>query len=356
VFIKAFFIIRAQFAGMAAINLPMADAYQPASFAERGADAPFTAALLAGARIRPVRRADIELVVPNPSGGRGVYILPWSSARTLCRPTVHDLRLHEELRRLPALTPSSVRLAARAVAAEGLAGQEAKAAAIAATAADAAARLRTVSLLWLGLRSAALPGLTPEVVARELDALGTLLAPVGLPPDADAARLPRLLAALTVLRAETDVWARVNTGEAIASLAAMVSAEAATVIAATSVVIKDIRLLATDVPGLLHQWSRAPAELAARIARAEWLLDGWDRIILLWRDARWPAGQRAALLEMAQLVPDLPQEAADWTGQPLGAVQPGRDSRVISLSEGWRTGSASFGLVARNEHLRALCA
>jgi len=108
---------------MAVINLPMAETYQPASFVERGLDAPFTAPLLAGARLRALNRSGIELVVPNPSGGRGVYILPWNSARTLCRPTVHDLRLYEELRRVPALTPGSVRLAARVVAIQGLAGQ-----------------------------------------------------------------------------------------------------------------------------------------------------------------------------------------------------------------------------------------
>jgi hypothetical protein len=341
---------------MAVINLPIAESYQPASFAERGVDAPFTAPLLAGARMRPMNRPGIEFVVPNPSGGRGVYTLPWSSARLLCSPTVHDLRLYEELQRLPALTPGSVRLAARVVALQGLAGQEAQEAANLAAAQDAAARLRAVSLLWLALHSAALPGFTPEVVARELDALGTLFAPLGLPPDADAARLPRLLAALVVLRAETDVWARVNAGEPIASLAAMVSASAALVVTAAALLVQDARDLATDVPGLLRQWTRAPAQVAARIARTEWLLDGWDRIDLLWQEARWPAGQRAALLEMAQLVPDLRLELADWTGQHLANPQPGQDCRVISLSEGWRTGSASFGLIARNERLRARCA
>jgi hypothetical protein len=341
---------------MAAINLPMAESYQPASFAERGVDAPFTAPLLAGARIRPMNRPGIELVVPNPSGGRGVYILPWGSARSLCRPTMHDLRLYEEVRRLPELTPTTVRLAARVVATAGFAGQDAQEAAIAAEASDAAARLRAVSLLWLALRSAALPGLTPEAAARDLDRLGALFAPVGLPPDADKARLPTLLAALEGVRAETDAWARVNVGEEIAALAAMVSSAADAVIAASRVAVRDARTLATDVPGLLHQWNHAPNQVARRIARAEWLLDGWDRIILLWQDARWPAGQRAALLEMAQLVPDLPQEAADWTGQQPQALQPGRDCRVISLHEGWRTGSASFGLIARNERLRARCA
>jgi hypothetical protein len=338
---------------MAVINLPMAESYQPETFVERGVDAPFTAPLLAGARMRPMRRAGIELVVPNPSGGRGVYILPWESARITCRPTMHDLRLHEEIRRMPALTPGTVRLAARTVALDGLAGQDVQEAATVAAAADSAARLRTASLLWLGLRSAALPGLTPEAVARELDALGALLAPIGLPPNADAARLPQLLAAVVRLRAETDLWSRVNAGEPMAALAAMVSAAAVQVIPAAEAMLRDARTRATDAPGLLQQWNRAPDELAARISRTEWMLDGWHRIVLLWRNADKAAAQRAALLEMAQLVPDLPMEAADWTGQPAVVEQPSQDCRVISLSEGWRTGSAAFGLIARNERMRA---
>jgi hypothetical protein len=55
-------------------------------------------------------------------------------------------------------------------------------------------------------------------------------------------------------------------------------------------------------------------------------------------------------------VPDLPLEASDWPGLRSASLLPGHDCRVASLSEEWRTGSASFGLVARNERLRALSA
>ena len=84
------------------------------------------------------------------------------------------------------------------------------------------------------------------------------------------------------------------------------------------------------------------------------LLDGWERIILLWRDATLPATQRTTLLEMAQLVPDLPPEAAGWRTRSQSAPQPAHVNQVAGLTEGWRTGSASFGLVARNERLRTL--
>jgi len=341
---------------MAAISLPLADSYQPTSFAERGVDAPFTAPLLAGSRLRQAQRPGLELVVPNPSGGRGVYILPWPSARSLCNPTLHDLRLYEELRRVPLLTPAAVRTVARIVAREGLAGEEAQQAAIAAAAADAETRLRMASKLWIGLRSAQLSGLSPQAVAHELDALGALFVPIGLPPDADKARLPQRQAALESLRSETDQWARVSGGDDLGALASMISSGAAAATAAATRLIRDARDLAADVPALLQQWMRAPDDVRARVARADWVLDGWDRILMLWREARWPAGQRAALLEMAQLVPDLPEEAGDWLGQHSPPPLATRECRVISLSEGWRTGSASFRLTERNERFRARCA
>jgi len=341
---------------MAAISLPLADSYQPTSFAERGVDAPFTAPLLAGSRLRQADRPGLELVVPNPSGGRGVYILPWTSARSLCNPTLHDLRLYEELRRVPLLTPTAVRTAARIVAREGLAGEEAQQAAIAAAAADADTRLRAAAKLWIGLRSASLSGLSPHEVARQLDALGALFVPIGLPPDADKARLPQLQVALDALRSETDQWARINGGDDLGAVAGMISSGAAAAIAAAEPLVQDARALAGDVPTLLQQWMRTPDDVKARLTRPEWVLDGWDRIVMLWREARWPAGQRAALLEMAQLVPELPEEAADWLGRPPAALAGLRGCRVISLKEGWRTGSASFSLIARNERLRARCA
>jgi hypothetical protein len=133
----------------------------------------------------------------------------------------------------------------------------------------------------------------------------------------------------------------------------MISGAAATVVTAAAVTLKEVHAMTADMIGLLRAWISAPEPTAARINRAAWLLDGWDRIALLWREATWPASQRAALLEMAQLVPTLPQELADWTGRHADAGDPTAECRVISLSEAWRTGSASFGLVARNERIRA---
>jgi hypothetical protein len=379
---NAFFILSAHDGGVPDLNLPLIQTYQPTSFAERGVAVPFTTPLLAGARVRAAERTGTELVVPNPSGGRGVYILPWGSARQLCRPTVHDTRLFERLGQLPALTPSAVRQAARAVATEGLAGREAKAAGTASAAADTDERLLANFMLLMGLVEEVEPGSvpltallrptaelearskravahiapklgrSPDQIASDLEALAVLFGPLGLPPQADHARLPRLIAALREFRDEVAAWSPAAADEAIGAVARMLVNAAAQVVSAATAALQDARGGASPVSPLLRAWARAPDAVVSRIGRAEWALDGWDRIVLLWGEAKWPAERRAALLEMAQLVPIVPQDAAERpdTAQPNPTDE---ECRVITLSEGWRTGPASFALVARNERLRA---
>src|SRR6185312_6270624 len=120
-------------------------------FLERGVLVPFTTPVLAGARARPSERCGTELLVPNLSGGRGVYVLPWNNVSRLCRPTVHDRRLNQKVETLITVTPGSIRQAAREVAIEGLAGREAQFAAAKAADRDHRARLRTNFLLLVRL-------------------------------------------------------------------------------------------------------------------------------------------------------------------------------------------------------------
>ena len=60
---------------MPANALPAATPYHPTTFLERGVVVPFTTPLLAGARARSARKPGIELVLHNPSGGLGVYVM-----------------------------------------------------------------------------------------------------------------------------------------------------------------------------------------------------------------------------------------------------------------------------------------
>ena len=77
---------------------------------------PFTTPQLNGARARPGERNPLELVVQNPSGGRGVYILSWDHISSLYTLTLNDRRLIEAVVKLRGVTPDTIRDTAREVA------------------------------------------------------------------------------------------------------------------------------------------------------------------------------------------------------------------------------------------------
>lgn len=86
---------------------------------------PFTTPLLTGTRARRSDRQVLELIVPNPSGARGVYSPAAADITALGRSTLRNPVLAERIAALPVLILASVSHAAREVAAEGLAGEEA---------------------------------------------------------------------------------------------------------------------------------------------------------------------------------------------------------------------------------------
>ncbi|MEJ0048699.1 MAG: hypothetical protein WDN04_23255 [Rhodospirillales bacterium] len=98
-----------------------------------------------------------------------------------------------------------------------------------------------------------------------------------------------------------------------------------------------------------------PARTAAFLARAEWLLDGWDQICLVWELAE-DDRRRAAVSEMALMVPAIPKEAGDWVNRHLDETERHRMRRIVQSFEDWRTGSLVFDLIGRNELIRALAA
>ncbi len=96
---------------------PLIQSRHPATFAERGVALPTTTPLLSGARGRPGARGDLDLLIPNPTRGRGTYILPWSGIGAFCRPT-----LHERLAVADTVSPAAVRDAAGACGGDGRGG------------------------------------------------------------------------------------------------------------------------------------------------------------------------------------------------------------------------------------------
>ncbi|MDR3531326.1 MAG: hypothetical protein P4L90_12340 [Rhodopila sp.] len=368
--------------------LPLIESHHPVTFRSRGVAAPFTTPLLAGARVRESRQTDIELVVPNPSGGRGVYILHWPGVQAIFNPTVHDTMLFRRFSRLSAIDPAGIREAALDVALEGHAGRQAVAAAEAALASDHQQRLLTHFRLMValieqvepgGLQPASLAARTPDLdrrasnvlhriapslgrtaahLARDLAAMGNAFASVGAAPEDREARIPRLIARLEDTCIGLSRWLAADPGNDIGNdiggLGGLVTAAMRMACGSGALVLENTRTALTDPLASLKRWIAAPGGVLVQAARCDWLLDGWERVCLLWITAQTNASRRAALLEMAPLVPVLPREVMAWTDAAIPAEATDETCRVTSREDTWRSGGAALALIERNEKLRAM--
>ncbi|HEY0203918.1 MAG TPA: hypothetical protein VGC15_07205 [Acetobacteraceae bacterium] len=332
---------------------------QPATFAERGVAMPFTSPALTGMRVRS-GQSQLELVLPNPSGARGTYVVPWAAVPDMCQPTLHDLRLLATLDtrsgEREVIGPARVHAAARHVALEGTAGRQARAAAEAAMAADktrmAATAQYVVSVLaFVGTGC-------PD--AQEAAALARVVAELGIGPGAADAPVPKAIAALGRLQVELLSWAGKHpedTGPArlVAALAANAAACAGVALAAAR---------HSSPAALMLAWRAGPGRVAALATRPVWILDGWQLPALLWAAAA--PGSSAALTEAAQVAPLLPPEAEAWTGLPtdtaaadlLRRVLAGRagDARAVEGRGPDVRAALASDMVERNEQLRGMAA
>jgi hypothetical protein len=353
------------------------DAFLPTTFLERGVAVPFTTPQLNGARARPGERNPLELVVQNPSGGRGVYILSWDHISSLYTLTLNDRRLIEAVVKLRGVTPDTIRDTAREVASEGLAGRGAVTAAKKARDSDDLERLQANFDLLLELvrqterkgectlppeqappleleqrgkravaRMAPKLGCTVDAIATALEQLAALFRGVGV---RQPARVARAIGSLIRVRREIIKYADSNPEENANEAILVANAADLTIMLAKST-LADAQATTGNIAALLRNWARDPGEIARLLARPDWLLDGWDRIGALWDTTPDTAD---TLVEMAALVPVVPREADHWLSYRLGnAVDlPRYRSKVVQQLEDWRTGVTVSDLVSRNEAL-----
>ncbi|MFZ4406289.1 MAG: hypothetical protein ACOYOH_03055 [Paracraurococcus sp.] len=362
--------------------------YQPVTFLERGVVLPFTTPALLGGRIRPGVRKAPELVLANPAGAEGVYIVPWAAMPDICTPTLHDRALWGRVSQLAILTPRAVRQATRAVAAEGLAGRAAARAAAEAEKATRDACTFTHYHLLLDLvrqgdpqghGAALVPGdltaleqraravlvsrrtdtsLSPASAFEALSELAEVFEPCGLPRDPTRARLPQLAGEIAAVIQDLARWAELA-GPAERSCIRLLSDGAALTHRCFRTALKEVHDLLGDLWTLVQRWRLAPEAISALAARPEWLLDGWELICGLWRAAA-DHQRAAALLDMAALVPVIPGEVGDWVGfDAPGTMEAHRSGlrqwrRTVQPNQDWVTGRM-LDLTARNEMLRAQC-
>jgi hypothetical protein len=328
---------------------------QPATFRERGVAVPFTTPGLQVARVRQGKaeggKGGLELVFPNPSGGRGTYVVPWAGVADLCQPTLHDLyllvALEQSFTRGVPVSPLAVQAAARRVALGGAAGRPARAATAAADAADLARLQATTRHLLTALvaEGGADPVRGPDMA--EMTAVARIMAPLGIGPGADDAPVPQAIHDLQALRDGLLAWAALQPeGERLARLAATLAGEAAQ---ATALTLRAARQ-GPGVAALVRAWRLGPDTVAALASRPAWLLDGWRLPCLIWQQA---PGSPAAVQEVAHLAPALAGEAAAWTGSLPDPAVPLALRRLLATEA---RNVVNPDLVARNEHLRALAA
>jgi hypothetical protein len=353
----------------------------PVTYAERGVAVAFTAPMLAGTRLRRGRRGGPELILSSPSGTSHYYVVGWGGARTLCRPTVHDCMLYQRLSGLPVLTPAVCRSVSRKVAAEGYAGEAAQQAAVKAER-DRALRIAACDFrLKLMLADMMAPGLTPlypdagrnhdterrcreavAQVAMRLDCrpatvhsalaeIARSVEPMGFEAADKEGRLSRLIDRMGTMQAALLEWRRQSVEPHTAALAeALALVTGGTTELAREMLEPAIGAI-RELPRLLRRWVANETEAIAVLARLDWLLDGWDRICLLWDSAESAGQQRSAILEIAQLIPSQPRELEAWVKRPPPRHVLEPECRVTSINDGWRTGGAALSLISRNERL-----
>jgi hypothetical protein len=358
-----------------------------------GPHLPFTAPLLAGARGRLQKRT-LDFILPNPSGGRGAYVVSWAQAAGLASPTLHDTVLAKRLHDLPALTPPAVRNLARAVAAEGYAGRAAAEAANRAQAKIEAEMLRLWSRFLLaliqksdvppseqgrmlaGLGSAG-PGVVTEgfvAAARRLgwepamlsDALDQLSA--AYLPVIPSGRAERLLALLATVHPAMLTEQAHHAHDPALSLALLTrtTGSIAHWLGRAQGAFGDATRALSDPAALLGRWRCDPAAALADAHLVEEVFDGWERICLLWLDADTLSTRLRRLPEIGLLVrlasASLAGEAegtspAGTAGAPVPDSVPGSGTQGTGQSARSEPDmvrdAPSSNLVERNERVRA---
>lgn len=338
---------------------------EAATFRARGVATPFTAPMLASARVRSADRGGIELVLPNPSGGAGVFITNWSGAATLRSATLHDTLLHHRIARFGAPDPRLVREAALAIAEEGFAGPAAAEAARNRRDKDAAERqrIRDAMLLRCGAARSAQP--VDQVLARTLGVsagtVGTALqvccdavAPLGLGIEEQDARVPRMIAQLDSAAQEIAAWLALDPAHDGDGIGAMMVETLRAAASMCHAFVDGVRAWFGEPLSLMRKAMADPQALRDQADRAMWLVDGWERPALLWLAAETTAMRRLALLEIAQDLPNLPTEALGWTDPTVTPPPADLACRVSYGGNARLSAAAALTLIRRNETLRAL--
>lgn len=361
--------------------------FAPSTFEERGAAVGFTTPTLAQTRVRQDERGNLEVLIPNISEGRGVYVVAWKSLPLAFPMTVHDRCLQDILVKSGGCSPDDLRKATLETARLGLAGPDAAEAAEAAMRDDEEQRLlinfqlitevlKAVGLdagqiLKVGLGSAQGEKLTRDYMTRAAKSLGIdatelytrvaelalFMEPVGLPTSPKPARLRRMAKELQKFRDGMTEWSTTTTSEA-GPIGGFCAEVAEHTLNHVRNVVTRLDQSVTAFEQLLRQWDTKRKEIRAACTRLSWLLDGWEYITALWADAhgRSRHEQDMAVQEIFRIIPLLPrdEDRVDFSleaGKVLAA-----NRKVVRAYVDWRTGQLDVDLVQRIESIKTRAA
>lgn len=365
------------------MNFPRGTAsqFQPAKFEERGTAVAFTTPALSQARVRMDSRDNLELTVSAFSGVKGNYVIRWKDVPDIFQLTMHDRALQEEIFKKNSCLPPDVRMATLEVARTGLAGPEAQRSAEEAIAEEENEILLTRYFLFKSaleklsggqmnlqvsdftspagrdrIRSglgeiAKKLGTNANELYDRLERWGLYIAPLGMAGMPKEARLRRLIGGIAMLAQSLNHWADADKSEA-ADLARGV----ARVAYFTEDFARDLAASAIRpveyADRVLSNWEKATEALQRDIARLWWTVDGWEFILLLWKDAedRDRDAQRAAVTEIYRVLPIIPEKEA--ANRPNAAAMQENTRMQVRALEGWNSGSLDIEMVRRVENVK----
>ncbi|MFC3674518.1 hypothetical protein [Ferrovibrio xuzhouensis] len=355
--------------------------FQPAKFEERGTAVAFTTPALSQARVRQDSREQLELTVSAFSGAKGNYVIRWKDVPDIFSLTMHDRALQDTIFSHNSCLPPDVRHAMLETARTGLAGPEAQRMAEEALAEDDDEKLLTSFFLFksaiekmsggsmdlrvsdltsdsgrdriksgLGDIAQRLHTSSNELYAR-LEEWGAMIGQLGVPGMPRECRLRRMISSITALTDGLNRWADTDKSEA-ADLARSI----AKVARFTDEFARDQAILVgrpiEHAERVLANWEKARLNIRKDMERLWWTIDGWEFIILLWRDAegRDRDAQRAAVTEIYRILPIIPdKEAANRPN--LQAMQESTRMQVRAL-EGWNSGMLDIEMIHRVETIK----
>ncbi len=317
----------------------------------RGVVVPFTTPQFIGARLRVNREGQFELLLRNPSGGKGVYLVELRAAHRFSTISLHDRILVAELLKIVRVSPRNVRLCARRVALWGAAGHQAHLAAQAALRQEQEriARLRKyLAERFEGVADDGPSGEALQEAAREIAEYGVA---IGLPAAGIPSDHAEVLRGLPVLAATLDKWRR-DGADRIVEIAAEVARAARETHEAASRELERRHEELADGRALFARWQENRVELLEGLQCCDWLLDGWADRCALWQAAPATdrASQRAALVHIAKLLPpalDIERDACRGDNAVNAFM------RFMRESTDWRDEVRLAEIFERQEALRA---